>query len=375
MSDLYNAMAELSGSDYESLGLVSAPGVDRRTPGKPAYVIKKDEVSKFMIYWGYQYDSSGNLRHLKPTVFTGCPYGLVSVADNGQPVVLNGVRIVFYSESLDPSCKVMDVSVGDSRIRTDDNHEALRYIKRMRPDWSGFTEQSILCEARCLMLDDKAARLSSVLERVQEVSVNPVSGDIIDIAPGDDPKGEDFSSPVRVVHDSAGDAPMPADGEFQIGSAAMLDVSMPDWPEEKDFIAFSNEFLNPPTDDDRPVSVHLKIKKVKSGTRRKRSVKVSEPMRANVHSHVAYWLTTIQHRKNDVRAVSVLPKDGVNLVLSLRIGEMVGMEAKERADAMRNWFRMLKAQIEGGTAQRLDGSVAIEALSDCRIVAVRVAYP
>lgn len=375
MSDLYKAMIELSGSDFEALGLVDVPGVDQRTPGKPAYAIKKDEVSKFTIYWGYQYDANGSLRHLKPTVFTGCPYGLVSVADNGQPVVLNGVRIVFYSESLDPACKVMDVSVGDSRVRTDDNHEALRYIKRMRPDWAGFIEQSILCEARCLMLDDKDARFEAVTSRVQEVSVNPVSGDIIDIAPGDDPKDEDFSAPVRVVHDSVGDVPKTTDGDFQIGSEAMRGVSMPDWPHENDFIAFSDEFLNPPTNDDRPVSVHMKIKKVASGKRRKRSVKVSDSLRAKIQSHVAYWLTTIQHRKQDVRAVSALPKDGVQLVLSLRIGEMVGMESSERADAMRNWFRMLKAQIEGGTARRPDGSVAIEALSDCKVVAVRVAYP
>lgn len=354
------AIACLTGADLKALGLVSIPEFDERLPGQPSFRIV-DKNEPFTIHWGFRFIEDGQVASTRQDVSTGQRYALVCREQCGGVVVLNGVRITFHSESLHQSCKVIDVLVGTERLRTSDNREALRFVKEKCSRWGSFVEQSILCPAVITMGQEKSARDDGIRRRVAQVTNAPCGGQVIDLDLDAELKGEKFSEQSSNTAGTTDSAP-----------ATNPRIGLPPW-ENGVFLHCSPELLEPPTENDRPVLVQMKI--INRDTGKSSGTVVTQEQRDKFRRHVAYWLKLIDHRANDLNTLQHFVS-GLEMVVSLRVGASAGYTDKEeRFQWLENAFRALKNQVEQGTPRRRDSTVALESVSGLEIVSVRCAYP
>lgn len=350
METLHEAALKLTGLDMTQLGFVRPLGLDDRVPGRPSFSLVK-ESAVFTLHWGFQYADDGSPKSLRQPLVTGQRFGLVSRTADDDILVLNGVRLIFYSEALHPSCKVIEVITPSGSFRTDDNREAMRYLIRTQPDdWKPFIQQSVLVDAALLMSENAEDRVNGVHRRFEKVTGRTVSGKVIDMDKEADPENEVF-----VVFE---DDDISADKEK---------VSLPPWSEDGIFSA-SDEVLNPPTSADRPLRVQIKAGKPRGS----RSIGGRDLQK--LKHHVKYWLTTIQHRGNDLHTATLTKEKNVELVLSLRVHRSAGASPEKRWTVLEDWFSALFNQVENGTVVRSDGTRALEPM-DIFLDKVRCAYP
>lgn len=349
----------LSGADYVALGLVSKPDIDTRVPGQPAHKLRFRDVAPFLLYWGFMYDAEGKVVPLKQDVNTGTMYGLVSRDQEGRAVVLNGVRVIFYSEALHRSCKIAEVSVYNGinllgTIRTQDVSEAVDFITTHREDWKGFIEQSVLVDMSSLAHREQQAVWSQTIQRrLSEVTrVHAVTEQILDIDPNAEGDVSSFNAPPVVKKDPATD--------------------FPSWPEDTEFVSMSPEILSPPTRQDRPMIVQFTVDAA-SMVNMTSMGRIPENIISEIRRHVGYWLPVIGHRKDDCHHIRHC-KSGFELILGLKIGQGAGFDAKNRKPWLENSLRTLKVQIESGTRPKKNGEVTCPAVP-ITIEKARCAYP
>jgi hypothetical protein len=362
-ADLLSAIAGLTGTDLKDLGLLTALPEDRRVPGKPMYKIDAGVAIPFNVYWGYWYGPDGTPFPLKQDVNTSQMYGLVSRDQIGRCIVLNGLRVIFFEEALHTSCKVIEVSdTSGVKMRTASVQEAVDFLCKLKPEWRGFIAQSVLVNLPSLKAREDEVRWGqNVRRRLLEVtSVPGASEEILDMDVEADPVDEATLVPLPA-------APPPPGASFpawpSTTSEDTADGSLP--------VAFSDEVLSPPTKQDRPVVVQLKVVSDVQGVPLNR---LSDAQLSRIKNHAHYWMRPLGHRTDDVHIVSHC-EGGVELTLGLKIGGTTGLDSNNRKNWVENVLNSLKVQIENGTPPKRDGKITINPVVGVSVLSARCAYP
>lgn len=346
-----------SGEDLQAMGVLT-PTVaglqDHRLPKQPLYTLKKRDVSPFLLYWGFMYGQDGSVVPLKQDVRTGQMYGLVTRDQLGRAVILNGLRIIFWSEALHVSCKIAEVSVFNKdqllgSIQTQDSKEAVNFIKSMRPSWEGFIDQSVLVDLSTLNLRKSPEIFGqAVHRRLMEVTkLQSVNSEILDM---------DESLEPEVVEQ-----------EFVTDENKDPDTDFPEWPEGSEFLAMSNELLSPPTRQDRPLIVQFMVQNSSTENR------IPDNHLGTIKRHIGYWLPMFNHRKEDSHYVRPC-SDGFEVILGLKIFRDAGLDKSNRKSWLSDALKALTLQIESGTRPKVDGTVTVESVP-IKILKARAAYP
>lgn len=359
MMELLEAIDELTGSDLATLGVISMPSLDTRVPGQPLYSLIPNSITPFTIYWGYRYDEDGKVIPLQQDVNTGQRYGLTSRDQDGRSVILNGLRVLFYSEKLHSSCKVVEAGAeGHGYVRTGSMEEAIQFLCKIRPEWIGFIEQSVLTDLITIRSRDNTEMWGqNIRRRLLEVTkVNGASDEIVNLDPAAEPEEEEVLASAPT---------MPIAGDPR--------ANMPDWPKDQ-FLSASEELLNPPTRQDRPLLVQLKIG-VEQVFKHAGPTVLSEVQRNAIKSHAGYWARVISHRSQDIHTVQHCA-DGIEMVVGLKVTVNAGLDSKNRWHWLENTFNALKLQIETGTPpKKSDGKTTVPKVDGVTVYAVRCAYP
>jgi hypothetical protein len=350
----------MAGEDFAAMGLVQSPDIDTRSPGQPAYALRLTDVSPFLLYWGFMYNADGKAAPLKQDVRTGQMYGLVSKDQQGRAVVLNGLRVIFYSEALHVSCKVAEVSAfhGDKLLgmtRTQHVEKAVSFLKKLRPDWGGFVDQSTLVDLSILSnRSDPEILGQSVHRRLMEVTkVQSVTAQVLDIDPEAESDFGEAEAPKPVVSDP--------------------NTQLPAWPSEldSDFLSMSPELMEPPTKQDRPMVVQFMVEGNPNPFTG--SSRVPDNVLSEIRRHVGYWLPVYGHRKDDCHQC-VPCESGFQLTLGMKLFRDAGLDKNNRKSWLEDALTALKLQIESGTRPKQNGTVTCPAVS-VKILKARAAYP